>query len=442
MTRYEQGCASQAFSSKAAPFSLQLAGQVACICTAPAPNLAFSFRNDMTILKKIQMDQRKIAQRGLVYGLVLAGLSGCSSIGSLLESDKLDYKSASKASAPSLEIPPDLTQLKRDNRYAIPDVNGRGTATASGFNLQQGAQRQDSATVAVAPKAVADMHIERTGDQRWLVIKQTPEALWPQIKDFWQEAGFLINMESPETGVMETDWAENRAKIPQDIIRKTLGKVLDSLYSTGERDKFRTRLERGSDGTTEIYISHRGAQEVLAGTNKETTVWTPRPADPELEAEFLSRLMARFGVETQRAKVMVANAAPEQARARIVKANGAAGAHVEVAENFDRAWRRVGLALDRVGFTVEDRDRSQGLYFVRYVDQDLDANNKTAGDKGFFSRLFTSSASDKAKKAQRFRVAVKGTGAASQIAVLDDKGASDTSSAAGKILSLLNEQLK
>lgn len=396
----------------------------------------------MTILKKIQMDQRKIAQRGMVYGLVLAGLSGCSSINSLLESDKLDYKSASKASTTTLEIPPDLTQLQRDNRYAIPDLNKRGTATASGFNLQQGVQRPDNATVSVAPKAVADMRIERAGDQRWLVIKQTPEALWPQIKDFWQEAGFLINMESPETGVMETDWAENRAKIPQDIIRKTLGKVLDSLYSTGERDKFRTRLERGPDGTTEIYISHRGAQEVLTGSNKETTVWTPRPADPELEAEFLSRLMTRFGVETERAKVMVANAAPEQARARIVKANGAAGAHLEVDENFDRAWRRVGLALDRVGFTVEDRDRSQGLYFVRYVDQDLDANNKTTGDKGFFSRLFSSSASDKAKKAQRYRVAVKGAGAASQIAVLDDKGASDTSSAAGKILSLLNEQLK
>lgn len=396
----------------------------------------------MTILKKIQMDQRKIARCSLVYGLVLATLSGCSSIGSMLESDKIDYKSAGKASAPTLEIPPDLTQLQRDNRYAIPDLNNRGTATASGYNLQQNIQRPAAAAAAVAPKAVADMRIERAGDQRWLVIKQTPEVLWPQIKDFWQESGFLINMESPETGVMETDWAENRAKIPQDIIRKTLGKVLDSLYSTGERDKFRTRLERGADGTTEIYISHRGAQEVLTGSNKETTVWTPRPADPELEAEFLSRLMARFGVETERAKVIVANAAPEQARARIVKAGGAAGTYVEVGENFDRAWRRVGLALDRVGFTVEDRDRSQGLYFVRYVDQDRDANNKTASDKGFFSRMFSSSSSDKDKKAQRYRVLVKGVGAATQVTVLNDKGTAETSSVAGKILSLLNDQLK
>lgn len=396
----------------------------------------------MTIRKNTQMDQCNIAQRGLVYGLVLAGLTGCSSIGSMLESNKIDYKSASKASVSSLEIPPDLTQLQHDNRYAIPDLNNRGTATASGFNLQQNVQRPAAAVAVVAPRAAAGMHIERDGKQRWLVIKQTPEVLWPQLKDFWQESGFLINLESPETGVMETDWAENRAKIPQDIIRSTLGKVLDSLYSTGERDKFRTRLERGADGTTEIYISHRGAEEVLTGSNKETTVWTPRPADPELEAEFLSRLMARFGVETERAKVIVASAVPEQARARIVKADGVEGTYVEVNENFDRAWRRVGLALDRVGFTVEDRDRSQGLYFVRYVDQDLEAANKPNAEKGFLSRLFSSSPSDKAKKAKRYRVAVKGATTTSQISILDDKGFPEISLSTDKILSLLNEQLK
>src|SRR5690606_5562836 len=137
--------------------------------------------------------------------------------------------------------------------------------------------------------------------QRWLVVGQAPEALWPRIKDFWQENGFLIDVDSPQTGIMETDWAENRAKIPQDFLRKTIGQIFDSLYSTGERDKFRTRLERRADGVTEIYISHRGAEEELTGSDKETTVWTPRPADPGLEAEFLSRMMTYLGVEETRA---------------------------------------------------------------------------------------------------------------------------------------------
>jgi outer membrane protein assembly factor BamC len=377
-----------------------------------------------------------VAQRGLIYVLALASLMGCSSIGSMLDGNRIDYKSAGKA--PTLEVPPDLTQLQRENRYAIPETN-RGMATASGYNLQQNA-RPASSTV-IAPNTTPEARIERAGNQRWLVVKQSPEELWPQIKDFWQDSGFLINVELPQAGLMETDWAENRAKIPDDFIRNTLGKVLDSLYSTGERDKFRTRLERAPDGSTEIYISHRGVQEELVGQEKEGTVWTPRPADPELEAEFLARLMTRLGVEIAQAKATVANAQSQPARAKLVKGNS--GGYVEVGEGFDRAWRRVGLALDRVGFTVEDRDRSQGLYFVRYVDQALDAQSKSASDKGFFSKLFSfGSDDDKAKGAQRYRVEVKGNGTVSQVAVLNNEGRPEASKTADRILSLLNEQLK
>src|SRR3981081_1489903 len=241
----------------------------------------------MTIRKNSHMAQRSIAQRRFIYALALAGLTGCSSIGSLLEGDRIDYKSAGKA--PSLEVPPDLTQLQRENRYALPDTTNRGTATASGYNSLQIAGPA-TAAVAVAPKAAADIRIERAGNQRWLVVRQTPGTLLPQINAFRRDSVFLVNIDSPQTGIMETDWAENHTKIPQDFIRRTLGKALDSLYSTGERDKFRTRIERGQEGTSEIYISHRGAQEVLTG-DKDSTVWTPRPADTELGGEFLARLI-------------------------------------------------------------------------------------------------------------------------------------------------------
>src|SRR3569833_1151723 len=231
----------------------------------------------MTIRKNSHMAQwaqRGIAQRRILYALAAVSLAGCSSLSSLAEGDRIDYKSAGKA--PTLEVPPDLTQLQRENRYALPDAN-RGVATASGYNMVQ--KPTANAATPVAPKAVGDIRMEREGNQRWLVVKQSPEVLWPQIKDFWQGAGGRGGGGKPETGVMETDWAENRAKIPQDFIRNTLGKALDSLYSTGERDKFRTRLERGADGTTEIFISHRGAEEELTVQFKETSVWTPRPSD-------------------------------------------------------------------------------------------------------------------------------------------------------------------
>lgn len=377
----------------------------------------------------------RIAQRGFILGLAMAGLTGCGSIGSVLEPDRVEYKSAGKA--PSLEVPPDLTQLQRENRYAIPEV-GRGTATASSYSQQQGARPAAASASTVALNATSDMRIDRAGNQRWLVVKQTPEMLWPQLKDFWQESGFLISYEVPQAGVMETDWAENRAKIPQDFIRNTLGKAFDSLYSTGERDKFRTRIERTADGATEIYISHRGMQEVLVGQQKDSTMWTPRPSDPELEAEFLTRLMARLGAEPSQAKATVANVGLQPSRAKLVK--GTNGGYVDVDEGFDRAWRRVGLALDRVGFTVEDRDRAQGIYFVRYVDPDQD--QKKASDKGFLSRLFSFGSDDKAKSAARYRISVKTTGGASQVAVLNNEGRPDSSQTADRILSLLNEQLK
>ena len=381
-----------------------------------------------------------VAKNGINSALALAGvisLSACTFVGNVLEPNKIDYKSASKAATISLEVPPDLTQIRRDNRFSVPNST-QGSATASSYNLQKGNAAQSTAAV-IAPLQVKSMRIERDGSQRWLVVNQTPEVLWPQIKDFWQDSGFLINVESQDAGVMETDWAENRAKIPQDIIRNTLGKVLDSLYSTGERDKFRTRLERTADGNVEIYISHRGAQEVLVGSQKDSTVWTPRPNDSGLEAEFLSRLMVRLGADGERAKVAVSSPVESKTRAKLIKTADAT--YIETDEGFDRSWRRVGLALDRIGFTVEDRDRSQGLYYVRYIDQDIDAKTKGASE-GFFSKLFSFGSSDANKNAKKYRILVNGKGEISQISIYGNDGKLEASSTADKILNLLSEQLK
>ena len=230
----------------------------------------------------------------LSASLLLIGLlAGCS--GNILpESKKIEYKSAGKL--PPLEIPPDLTQPSRDERYAVPDVSAsKGSATYSAYSSERSGQVRTTTAQDLLPQ-VDKMRIERSGTQRWLVVGGSPEKLWPGVKEFWQELGFLVNVEMPEAGIMETDWAENRAKIPQDIIRGTIGKVFDSLYSTAERDKFRTRLEKGAEaGTVEIYISHRGMYEIYTNEGRSETRWQPRPADTELEAEMLQRLMVRLG---------------------------------------------------------------------------------------------------------------------------------------------------
>ncbi len=358
--------------------------------------------------------------------------------GDLLESKKIDYKSAGKL--PPLEIPPDLTQPSRDERYAVPDVSPKGTATYSAYAGERTEQTRQTTDQDVLPQ-VDKMHIERAGSERWLVVQGSPDKLWPVIKDFWQDLGFIVNVEVPEAGVMETDWAENRAKLPQDIIRKTLGKVFDDLYSTSERDKFRTRLEKGAQpGTTEIYVSHRGMYEVYVNEGKSETRWEPRPPDPDLESEMLRRLMVRFGADEARAKTMLAQPQQAEQRAKLARAADGTGT-LELQEPFDRAWRRVGLALDRVGFTVEDRDRSQGLYFVRYIDPETDGQKKN--EKGFLSKLmFWKGDKTEISQADQYRIHVKGSDEASTVKVLTREGGTDTSPVSKKILSLLLDQLK
>jgi outer membrane protein assembly factor BamC len=287
-----------------------------------------------------------------------------------------------------------------------------------------------------------NVRVEREGNQRWLVVKGRPDQIWPVVKDFWQETGFLVNLELPEAGVMETDWSENRARISDPgFIRGMLGRLLDQVYSTSERDKFRTRLERGGETeTTEIYISHRGMEEVYVAADRNQTMWQPRPPDPELEAEMLRRLMVRFGVQEARAKSQVATAA-DNTPARATLAKGGAGAGtLALNEQFDRAWRRVGLALDRVGFTVEDRDRSKGIYFVRYIDPQID-NKTPESQKGLLSRLKFWGSSEKAKTEQ-FRIQVSNVDPGAQVNVLNKEGAQENSETARRILALLYEQLK
>ncbi len=361
-------------------------------------------------------------------------LAACSMLPSI-EGDKIEYKSAGKL--PPLEIPPDLTRPTADDRYAVPDINPRGGATYSVYSKERGAV-PDASKATVLPSQ-ENARIERSGSQRWLVVKGEPDAVWNVVKEFWQETGFIVNLENADAGVMETDWAENRAKVPDGAIRGFLGKLLDSVYSTSERDKFRTRLERSTEpGMTEVYVSHRGMEEVYtsSGADDKQTKWQPRPPDPELEAEMLRRLMSRFGVQQARAKVEIA-AAQAPLQAKLLK--GRDGSTLSVNDQFDRAWRRVGLALDRVGFTVEDRDRSKGLYFVRYVDSDAD--NRTAQSKGFFAKLNPFKGKQK-PTGERFSIQVKDGDSVSEVSVLDKEGKHEKSDTANRILSLLYEQLK
>jgi outer membrane protein assembly factor BamC len=381
------------------------------------------------MMNLMQILRRYIAILGLAITLV-AGLTACKSVTS---SDTVDYKATGAVRGPNLSYPPDLITAQADRRYIVQD----GTATMSEYNaaMKKSVQMRNNVMT-----GIPGMRIARDGERRWLVVEKPATELYPQIKDFWQENGFLLTIDSPSTGIMETDWAENRGKIPQDWIRSTIGGALDSIYDTGERDKYKTRLEAPKPDETEIYITQKGALEKCvtdtAGDACLYTIWTSRPNDPELEAVFLARLMERLGMTQEQAKAMVAvPLGPKTPKAKLVQEANNQG-YIELSAGFDRSWRDIGLALDRSNFTVEDRNRSNGVYYVRYI------NAKDVGEKkGFFTNLF-SSKDDSKLQAKKYQVIVKSTGENSaNVYVQDAEGKPENSPAGIQLLTLLTDQL-
>lgn len=365
----------------------------------------------------------------------LAFIGGCSSVENLLSGDKVDYRSSSSTRTTGLEVPPDLTQLQRESRFQQPN----GAISASTFQSATAASAPAAVQV-VAPQAVGAFKIERLGNERWLSTPLAPEAIYPQLRAFWKDNGFNLVQDRPEAGVLETDWAENRAKLPNDFVRSTIGRVLDSLYSTGELDKFTTRVERTAKGS-DVFITHRGMAEVYVGQRQDSTTWQPRPADPQLEAAFLARLMVKLGAKEDQARTAVATATATTsgpARARLVE--GQPTPTLQLDDGFDRAWRRVGIALDRSGFTVEDRDRAQGLYFVRYVDPAFAGRE----EPNFMSRLFRNITHKKVDDSRlaKYRVKVNSEGTTTTVAVLDSQGKAETGEAGKRIVKLLLEDLR
>jgi outer membrane protein assembly factor BamC len=386
---------------------------------------------------------KQVIRRILALALA-AALAGCAGWGA----KSTDYRSTQVRPAQPLEVPPELSAPTMDDRYAIPDP--RAQTTYSAYSQRAPVAAAATPALAAAPNVLPrfdTIRMERAGDQRWLVVKGDPDKVWPVVREFWVDAGYPLTREQPEIGIMETEWHEDRAKIPDDIVRRTVGRVLPNLWSTARRDKFRTRLEKGAEpGTTEIFVSNRAVEEVYTGAAQDATKWQPIPADRELEAEMLARMQVKLGTGDTKAAAAARIAAGTRATAQpvaqsrnAVLENAGAGPLV-VNDSFDRAWRRVGLALDRVGFTVEDRDRSKGLFFVRYIDPEADLQE---GQKErWIDKLKFWRPSPKPPQPQ-YRIHVSDAGASmSQVQVQNMQGAPEASSTGRKILGLLYEQLK
>lgn len=372
-----------------------------------------------------------IAQAGRLAALLgCASLAACTWNSSSLSSSNVDYRNGGTQTAP-LDVPPDLSQLGA-TRYQ----NNGGVVSAS--SMQAANASKQTAATQLAARTSGSARIERGGNQRWIATSLPADQVWPIVHAFWLEQGFKYSIDQSELGILETEWSENRAKLSKDVVRNALGGLANSLYDSGERDRFRTRIERTAQGT-DIFISHSGVAEIVSNGAAGSTHWETRPNDPSLEAEMLGRLMLALGGQTatpqntSAAVQSVATAPAAAPRARLVAGSSTS---LQVDDDYDRAWRRVGLALDRGGFTVEDRDRTQGVYFVRYVDP----TKVGQGDPGFFARLF--GAKPITADQQRYRIALTRATSITTVSVVNNQGQADNSDVAQRIARLLVDELK
>lgn len=325
---------------------------------------------------------------------------------------RLDYKEAK--TLPGLEMPPDLTAPANTGLEDVPQM-GPGISTGG---------RQ------VLPLA-RGIEIKRDGAERWLLIDSDAERLWPKLSEFWPTLGLELKLDDPGTGIMETEWAENRADTPMGFIARMVKKVFKNAYSADTRDKYRLRLEPREDGKTELFVTHYGLKEVVAGQTEGIvqTAWEVRPSDPELANEVMNRLVLFLGGGEEAAKAVLSKTAEPAPRARVD------GDMLVVDEGFSRTWRLTGIALDRLGLVVEDRNRSEGIYYVNKIDQLVDAESK-----GLFSGLFSSE--EKGKGQLQRQIFLRGDEQMTRISVRDAGGNPDHSESAGVILQHLHEALK
>ena len=368
-------------------------------------------------------------------GLLLLSfaLSACG----VFESKKVDYKSVQRNKP--LDIPPELSAPGKDDRYAVSELGSKGTTYSDYLASRTGKKIDGGEIVPLLPR-FETMRIERAGTQRWLVLPGTPEKVWPVLKQFVESRGLKVDLESVETGILETDWAEKNIGVTQTGIRGVLSRAFGTLYDSGERDKYRFRLEPGmKPDTTEVFISLRSAEEVYITEGKSETRWHPRPPNPEREAEMLLRMMSFIGLEEKKAQILLAGAEVTGGRARIVEIESQL--QVEIDERFDRSWRRVGLVLDRNGFTVDDRDRKAGVYFVKYVDPVAD---KKRAESSFWSWFaFWRDKEELEAVDSSFRILVKGAGEeVARVQILNKDGTPLGNAPARRILELMVAELK
>ena len=179
----------------------------------------------------------------------------------------------------------------------------------------------------------SSVQLRRLGELMWIYVETLPSTSWPISKSFWDTSSYEVIQSNPITGVIDIAFDE-------------------TTY-------LKMKIEHGiKEASTEIF---------LAQINIESNEIT---SNPELIQAELSNLVNYFAASVDQfsGTSLAAQNLNEMKKAKTFIVDGQTVIQLDL--NFDRAWSSVTKAMNASEILTNDKDRSNGIFYVSYADED------------------------------------------------------------------------
>ncbi|MBL6902194.1 MAG: outer membrane protein assembly factor BamC [Luminiphilus sp.] len=269
---------------------------------------------------------------------------------------ELDGDYAEAVEADSIVVPPDLDSKAIQQAYPIPDVAENLAIPVTGKTPRPAPLTAGSQLDAV--------RLQRLGDNGWAVVNVAPGQLWPQVRAFLVSSGISVSAVDASAGLIDTTF------------------VL--LEDRSLESRFRFRVDSGVQrNTSELHILQQNMAKDL-----DLTVWPANSDDADLEQVMLRNIAQFIANSAESAPVSMMAEQAITGAGRIALEEDVDGARLRLALPFNRAWAAVEKGFSDAGFRLDDKNRSEGVFYVTYVGPDGE------DDDGWFSWLWGSERDD------------------------------------------------
>ena len=229
-----------------------------------------------------------------------------------------------------IQLPSDLALISKENHYPVDEIS----ETLENQDVPK--PRQIFST-----SGDSSVQLRRLGELMWVYVETLPSTSWPISKSYWDTSSYKVINADPATGEIAINFDEST--------------------------KLKMKIEHGiKEASTEIFLVQvdKTSNEILS--------------NPELIQTELSNLVNYFAdsVGQFSGTSLAAQNLNEMKKAKIFVDNGQTV--IELDLNFDRAWSSVTKAIDSASIIANDKDRSNGIFYVSYESEE---------EEGFFSFL-------------------------------------------------------